>query len=103
MILGESLKTNQFFISVPSLYKTYLPCGCVHTNTDAQAKEQTSTTVVLKVTPVKYFSKSNFFFRMVSSLRKVLEIFYRNAILTMSVVKLIIYHDGNHGVSHIEY
>lgn len=101
MILGEILKTNQFFISVPSLCKTCLPCGCVHTKTDAQTKEQTSAPLVLKVTPVKYFNKSQSFFWIVSSLRNTLEMFYRNIILIKSVVKLIIYHDGNHGVSHI--
>lgn len=31
----------------------------------------------------------------------MLEIFYRNITLIMSVVKLIIYHYGNQGVSHI--
>lgn len=84
VILRRILKTNRFLISVPSFCKTCLHGGCVHTNTDAQTKEQTSTPLVLKVTPVKYFNKSKIFFRVVSSRGNTLEIFYRNVIFIMS-------------------
>lgn len=62
VILGTFLKTNQFLISVLFFCKTCLPCGCLHTNTDAQNKEQMSAPLILKVTPVKYFNKSQIFF-----------------------------------------